>query len=315
MVIVHRRNLKKKKIGVLMGGMSRERDISLKTGKAVETALREEGFIVTSIDVDKNLAQRLRDEYVDVAFIALHGTYGEDGTVQGLLEILGIPYTGSGVLSSALALNKIKTKQIFSYYRIPTPKWSIMDKSKFNQEVVASLDIEYPVVVKPSCQGSALGTSIVHGRQDFEKALKEAFSYDHEILIEQYIKGMEVTVGIIDNETLPLVEIVSENSFYDWQAKYEEGKSRHIIPARLPGRFVRIVQDLAIQAHQALGCRGVTRVDMLIEGTPDKYKKTYVLEVNTVPGMTQTSLLPDAARAAGISFNELVTIILKLALV
>ena len=301
--------LRVKKIGVLCGGSSQEREVSLRTGDAVYKALVFLGLNVSKLDVDRDIALRLAKERIDLAFIALHGKLGEDGTIQGLLEIMGIPYTGSGVLASALALDKVYTKEVFSYHNLPMAKYKVLEKRvKTAGNILKELD--YPVVVKPAREGSTIGVTVVRERSGLDSAINLAFGYGNKILIEEYIEGREITVGILGDEPLPVIEIVSKTAFYDYQAKYEPGMSNHIVPAKLRREQYELAQSLALSAHSALGCRGATRVDMVMDGEG----KIYLLEVNTIPGMTETSLLPEAAVVAGIDFKQLVVKILSYAL-
>jgi len=294
-------NLKNKKIGVLCGGTSSERDISLMSGKAVYKAIKKLGFDVVLIDVDKNVATKLVKEKIDVAYVILHGTMGEDGTIQGMLEIMGIPYTGCGVFSSSASIDKIISKKMFEYAKIPTAKWFIVEKNKpFDMP-------KFPVVVKPASQGSAIGISIVKNQKEFEKAVKLAFSFEDRVLVEQYIKGVEITAGVLNGEPLPVIEIVPKGKFYDFKSKYTVGQSTHIIPARLPEKVLKKVQNIALKVFSEFMCNGTCRVDMIV----DKNNDIYVLELNTLPGMTETSLFPDAAKYIGISFENLVLEILK----
>ena len=296
---------------ILMGGPSSERDISLKSGKAVEEALREAGLKVIAIEVDGELEERLKKERVDVAFIALHGRYGEDGTVQELLERLGIIYTGSGVEASRLAFDKVASKQVFLKEDIATPAFHVLDKEK---KMVSQLPfpptIKNPLVVKPAREGSTLGVSITKGEEEYLSALDRAFQYDRRIFVEEYIDGREVTVGILNGSPLPVIEILPRKEFFDFQAKYTEGLTDFKVPAPLPRDVYQETQTLALRAHRALGCRGMSRVDMKVNG----FGKPYVFEVNTVPGMTPLSLLPKAARAAGISFPQLCCKLIEIAL-
>ncbi len=297
--------LKRKKIAVLMGGWSAEREISLLTGKAVLQALKEEKCKVIGIDVDKNIVENLKKYKIDFVFLALHGPIGEDGRIQGLLEILGIPYTGSGPLASALAMNKIYAKRIFSEQGIPTPPWIVVNQLPVTSHQLQGLKL--PVVVKPAAQGSAIGVSVVRKKEELSSAIKKAKKLDKEVLIEEYIPGKEVTVGILGERTLPIIEIVPKSKFYDYQAKYAPGGSEHLIPARLEKKVAEKTARIALQAHHALGCRAYSRVDLRV----DRRRQPWVLEINTIPGMTKMSLLPDAARAVGISFNQLVLKIIK----
>lgn len=293
--------LKLKTIGILMGGTSSEREISLKTGQAIYAALKRQKFKAVAIDVGKNIAIDLIKHKIDVAFIALHGPLGEDGTIQGMLEILHIPYTGSRVLASALAMDKLKSKEIFVYHKIPTPRWQSLKK---NERVKVE---KYPVVVKPCQQGSAIGVTIVEQETDLAKALKLAFRFNDTVIVEDYIKGKELTVGVLNDRALPVIEIIPQNKFYDFESKYAIGGSKHLIPASISSREQAKAQSLALATHNVLGCRGATRVDLLL----DTKGRFFVLEVNTIPGMTETSLLPDAAKAAGLSFEQLVIEILS----
>ncbi|MDD2523745.1 MAG: D-alanine--D-alanine ligase [Endomicrobiia bacterium] len=295
------KNLKNKKIGVLCGGTSSEREISLKSGKAVYNALKKLGLKAVLVDVNKNVALKLLKEKIDVAYITLHGPMGEDGTIQGMLEIMGIPYTGCGVFSSSASMDKIISKKIFEYSKIPTPQWVVIEKFKSVDE------IKYPVVVKPATQGSAIGISIVKNKKEFPKAVKNAFSYDNKVLVEKYIKGTEITAGVLNGNSLPVIEIVPDGKFYDFKSKYTVGKSKHIIPPRLPQKVISNIQEIAIKVYKAFQCKSMCRVDMIV----DKNNDIWVLEINTLPGMTETSLFPDAARAQGMSFENLVLEILK----
>ncbi len=301
--------LKTKKIGVLCGGSSQEREISLKTGDAVYKALAFLGLNVSKLDVDRDIALRLAKERIDLAFIALHGKLGEDGTIQGLLEMVGIPYTGSGVLASALALDKVYTKKVFSYHNLPMAKYKVLEKRvETPGDILGELD--YPVIVKPAREGSTIGVSIVQESNGLDSAINIAFGYGDKILIEEYIQGKEITVGVLGDEPLPVIEIVPKTTFYDYRAKYEPGMSKHIVPAKLPREQYELAQSLALSAHRALGCRGATRVDMVMDGEG----KIYLLEINTIPGMTETSLLPEAAAVVGMDFKQLVVKILSYAL-
>jgi len=296
--------LSQKRIGVIMGGTSRERDVSLKTGNAILSALERQNANVVGIDSADALVNKLRDENIEVAFIALHGKHGEDGTIQGLLEFMGIPYTGSGVLASALAMDKVLSKKIFQVEKIPTPAFEVMSEPKTYTGC-----IPFPLVVKPSREGSTLGISIVRYIEDFDNAVQDAFRYDPQVLVEEFIDGMELTVGVLCEEALPVIEIVPANGFYDFKSKYTAGMTEYIVPARIDDDVALNLQKIALQTHRALGCRGVSRVDYRMD---KKTGKAYVLEVNTIPGMTETSLLPKAAAQAGYTFDDLVVKILEL---
>lgn len=299
------KRLKKKRIGVLMGGTSAEREVSLSTGKAILQALKRKGLKVIPIDVGKDIAKRLLKERIDLAFVALHGRGGEDGTIQGLLELLGIPYTGSRVLASALALNKAQARKIFKFHGLPVPKSRVLKKGE-----PLPRNLPLSLVIKPAREGSTIGLSIIHNKRDIRKATEKAFRYDEEIIIEEYIEGKEVTVGIVGGEVLPVIEIRPKNAFYTYEAKYIKGLTDFIIPARLSKRVYSQVQRIALSAYQALGCRHFARVDIIVS----KKNKPYLLEVNTIPGMTATSLLPQASAKRGISFDNLVLKILEMAL-
>ncbi|MCX7845107.1 MAG: D-alanine--D-alanine ligase [Dictyoglomaceae bacterium] len=309
------------KVGVLIGIKSSESEIAKKTAQNVSSALRFKGYDVVEILIDENLVENLKKEKVNVVFISAHGVFGEDGTVQGLLELLGIPYVGSRVLASALALNKIISKKIFTYEGIPTPKWITLSKKDMEEKDIDKIveDLEsftFPVAVKPSSQGSTIGFSQAQNKDDLLNSLKFAFQYDYEVIIEEFIKGKEITASIFDCEKticFPLIEIIpkSGSGVYDYYAKYTPGMSDHIIPARLSHETYKKAQELGIKAHKALGCRHFSRVDMIVE---DKTEKIYVLEVNTIPGMTATSLYPEACRAYGIDFPDLLHLLIKKAL-
>ncbi|HZV83245.1 MAG TPA: D-alanine--D-alanine ligase [Geobacteraceae bacterium] len=292
--------LKSKKIAVLMGGLSAEREVSLKSGTAVHQALSERGYDAVAIDVDRNLAARLADSRAEVAFVCLHGRYGEDGAVQGLLELLAIPYTGSGVLASALAMDKIFAKKIFAAAGLTITPYVVA--RQVDRVDSSSLPFPLPVVVKPSREGSSVGVSIVKSAGELPEKLGLAFGYDREVLIEKYVRGREIQVGILDGAAIGAIEIVPKNEFYDFEAKYTDGMATHIMPAPLPETEYAALLRLGELAHGALGCSGYSRVDFIV--TPSG--ESYLLEVNTLPGMTALSLLPEIAQHAGLCFAELV---------
>ncbi|BDV44456.1 D-alanine--D-alanine ligase [Geotalea uraniireducens] len=294
--------IKTKKIGVLYGGLSAEREVSLASGAAVHKALLARGYDAIAIDVNRDLPQVLAREGVEVVFVALHGRYGEDGSVQGVLEMMGIPYTGSGILASALAMNKIFAKQAFVASGLTVAPYRVLRRG----DEIGPLGFDFPLVVKPSQEGSSVGISIVRAADGLAAALELAFRYDAEILVEQFIKGQEVQVGILGEEALGAIEIVPKNEFYDFEAKYTAGMAEHILPARLPADVYRHALETGLIAHRALGCAGYSRVDLLVTAAGE----CYVLEVNTLPGMTALSLLPEIAQGAGIGFEELVERIL-----
>lgn len=309
--------MKKEKVLVLMGGSSEEREISLKSGQAVLNALRNKGYEASGLDLKCESINNILSYEPDLVFIALHGKNGEDGTVQGMLEIMGIPYTGSGVSSSAICMDKVISKRIMAFEGIPSPGFSILRKSDFENEpdlLTAQIDkLGLPLVVKPATQGSSIGTSIVKNKEMLLNAIEMAFKYDKEILLEEFIDGLELTAPVIGNEDaaiLPLIEITSENEFYDYESKYTPGMCHHIIPARIDDLLREKINKITARVYNLMGCRGFARIDFMV----DKDAKPYVLEVNTIPGMTEMSLVPDAARAAGISFDELVEKIVKLGL-
>ena len=298
--------MKDKNIAVLMGGLSAERDVSLKSGLAVHQALLRLGYNSTAIDVRHELASMLREDKIEVAFIALHGRYGEDGCVQGVLELMQIPYTGSGVLASALAMHKLYSKQAFAAAGLTITPYVAVRKGETCE--AAALPFGLPVVVKPAQEGSSVGVSIVKQADDLQAALDDAFRYDDLVLVEQYVKGQEVQVGILDNQPIGAIEIVPKKEFYDFEAKYSDGMAEHHFPARLSPELYEKVQQLGLKAHQALGCDGYSRVDFLVTEAGE----CYLLEVNTLPGMTALSLLPEIAqKGAGISFDQLVERILS----
>jgi len=300
----------KKKIGVLMGGLSSEREVSLATGKAVLAALQGKGYNAVGIDVGRDVAERLRQETIEIAFNALHGKFGEDGAIQGLLEVLGIPYTGSGILASAVGMNKIVSKTVFRNYGLNVGPYRIAVAGDRHALEGSLKEIGLPLVVKPSSEGSSVGVSIVRREDELASAAKLAFAHDREILVEKHIKGMEVQVGILGDRALGAIEIVPKDEFYSYKAKYEQGMSAHFLPARVPQDIYQRTLDAGLLAHRALDCRGYSRVDFIIDdgGVP------YILEVNTLPGMTATSLLPEIANGAGIPFPKLVEEIIRLAL-
>jgi D-alanine-D-alanine ligase len=293
-----------KKVGVLMGGLSSEREISLITGKAVASALRRKGINVQEIDVGFDIANELKANNIELAFLALHGTYGEDGTIQGLLEYARIPYTGSGLLGSALAYDKIKSKEIFISNDIPTPAYQILRKGN-----PATRTLDFPLVVKPNRQGSSLGIHIVKSEEGWNDAVKDAFRYSDEVLVEQFIAGRLLAIGMNQSQPLPIVEIRPKSEFYDYSAKYTSGETQYICPAVLTAEEKTACDEVSIKVFQALQGRGLPRIDIILDstGTP------YVLEMNTIPGMTPTSLLPMGARAAGIEFDALALEILMTA--
>ena len=303
------------RLALIAGGTSGERDISIASGDGAEAALREAGFSPVRLDpANKDDLATLVQEPFDVAFLCLHGRGGEDGSIQGMLDLLGIPYTGPGVWSSATAIDKNKSKLFYEYDHIPTPA-SICLQQGFDQEKLNAFveSTGLPLVVKPVCEGSALGVEIVSDAAELAPAIARSFELDTAVLVEQYVEGDELTVAVLGNAepfALPVIQIVPRNDFYDFDAKYAPGGSQHICPAPLSEEVTARAQELGIAAHKALECRCMSRTDMIVTAEG----QLWVLETNTIPGMTQTSLLPDAARAAGMSFPELCVKLIEFAL-
>jgi D-alanine-D-alanine ligase len=293
--------LKKKRIGVLYGGLSEEREVSLKSGDAVSRALEQKGYSVARIDVGKDVDQKLRAEKVEVAFIALHGRYGEDGCMQGLLECLFIPYTGSGVSASALAMDKVLAKQVFISKGIPTPEYRNFEDKRALDIHGYDLPFHFPVVVKPSGEGSSVGVKIAKTGDQLREAAQEAAPYKGTILVERYIKGREIQVAVLGEESLGCIEVKPAGEFYDYQAKYQSSTTQYLFPAPIPEAQYHRCQEVALAAHRSLGCEGATRSDLILAENHD----VFVLEVNTLPGMTERSLLPKIASGRGWDFAEL----------
>jgi D-alanine-D-alanine ligase len=310
--------MKNRKIGVLLGGLSAERDISLRSGEAILGALQERGYDACPIFVDRDVDLLLRQSRIDVAFLALHGRYGEDGCIQGLLELMGIPYTGSGVLASGLAMNKAKAKEIFRWHNLPTAPGYVIDAAgnRFGAEgldaggagEVSAIhgSFGFPVIVKPAGEGSSLGVELARDEMELESAVEEALRFDDEVLVERFIDGKEISVGVLDGKPLGAVEILSRRGLYDFQSKMKPARSDYFLPARLSPERYRSVLRLGTLAHEALGCDGATRVDLIVSDRGNEV----ILEVNTLPGLTPTSLLPKIAGGVGLSFGDLVEEIL-----
>jgi D-alanine-D-alanine ligase len=294
--------MKQKTIGVLCGGLSAEREISLSSGEAVHKALRRRGYKVSKFLVDRNIDQVLRTTQVDVVFNALHGQYGEDGCIQGMLEILGVPYTGSGVLASALAMNKIKAKELFRLHNLPTPPYYTISRENLLRLDEIHDSFGFPVIAKPAAQGSSVGVSVAANLDDLRKACERASERGDLVLVERRISGREVHVGILNDRALGAIEIISHNEVFDFEAKYVAGRAHYHLPPRLSPERTRGVLTQALRAHRALGCTGATRVDMIVSDLGNEY----ILEVNTLPGLTPRSLLPKLARHAGLSFEDLI---------
>ena len=299
---------------MLKGGRSLERQVSLRSGARVEDALGRLGHDVIPIDVGLDLIQRLRETAPDAAFIAMHGRDGEDGTVQELLEILDIPYTGSGVLACTRATDKVLAKHLMVEAGIPTPEFFAFNETAFRElgaaEALPAIEerLDFPIVVKPSSQGSALGIKFARSAADVPAALVAAFSYDSRVLLERHIDGRDLAVSILDDAPLPVVEAVPrEEEFYDFEARYEIGRTDFVCPADLPDGLTERAQELAVRTYRLLGCSAFARVDLMLDAAGD----LSVLEANPIPGLTETSLLPQAAEAAGIGFDELIGRILE----
>ena len=293
-----------KHVAVLMGGWSAEREVSLRSGVACARALRDEGFQVTEIDVTRDIAQTLAMLKPDVAFNALHGKVGEDGTIQGILEVLQIPYTHSGVLASALAMNKQQAKIVMAAAGLPVAEGLVVDR-----RVAARAHVMAPpYVLKPVCEGSSFGVVIVNAGDPPPSQLgADDWAYGDEMLAERFIAGRELTCAVMGDKALDIIEIrAADGGWYDYNAKYSKGGSIHILPAQLKGNIYQFVQQLSLKAHVALGCRGVSRSDFRFDDTPQGNGELVILEVNTQPGMTETSLVPEIAAYAGFSFGELV---------
>ena len=310
--------LTRARIGVLMGGQSAERDVSLRTGVAVHRSLVRRGYDAVAIDVGPTLSQDLRDQKVALAFLALHGPGGEDGAIQGFLETVGIPYTGSGIQASAIGMHKVTTKTLLASAHIPVPAGTVVRRGEKGSSatLLRTSKLRWPVVVKPASQGSTIGVTIVRKPSQWRDALALAHRYDTDAMVEAYIPGHEVTVSIIGRRTssplvLPAVEIIAPGDFYDFAAKYEKKTTQYLCPAPLAAAVTRQIRALALRTYEALGCEGAARVDFRI--TPRG--RPVVLEINTVPGMTETSLLPMAAAQAEIDYDELTERILESALV
>jgi D-alanine-D-alanine ligase len=327
---------KKNNVALLVGGTSPEREVSKNTGKSVLSALRELGYNVKIIDPayglnqpndeskyfeekdfseinNKNYIEAINStlfDEIDIAFIALHGKWGEDGTVQSLLELRNIKYTGSNVLSSALAMDKSMTKIMFQHFDVATPRWFIVNKNEVDYELIQSKIKKffgYPCVIKPNDEGSTIGLTICRGDIEVQDAVKKAIQFSSKALVEEYISGHELTVAILNQHALPVLEIKPKSGFYDYKNKYTSGKTDYIVPAEIPQKVSEHLQHQALLAFNSIGCKCYSRIDFRM--TEDF--STYCLEVNTLPGMTSTSLVPKMAKAAGISFEELIDRIIK----
>ena len=299
--------MKDKEIGILLGGVSAEREISLKTGEAMYDALKARGYRVQKVFVDADIDRVLRQTTIDVAVIALHGTYGEDGCIQGMLETMGIPYTGSGVLGSALAMDKLKSKELFRLYNVPTPSYYAVRRGDLSRLEQIHSSFGFPSFVKPRSGGSSVGAGAAKSLSELKQRCEDAARFDNWVLVERLIRGREVAVGVLDGNALGAIEIEPKGGFYDYKSKYQKGQSEYHFPARLSPTRYQGVLNLAERAVHAVGATGATRVDLLVTSDENEY----VLEVNTLPGMTPTSLLPKIAAGAGYDFEDLCEAILE----
>jgi D-alanine-D-alanine ligase len=297
------------RVAVVMGGPSAEREVSIESGQAVMRALATLGHDAQSLDFDGRFVDALREIRPDVVFNALHGTGGEDGTIQGVLEWLGIPYTGSDLTSCALAMDKHLTKKLLAAEGLPTPAWDTFDLAGGTLPLLPG-SLNLPLVVKPRASGSSAGVSIVRTHEEWTKAMIGVAPRTTQIVVEEFIPGREFSSGVLGEEALPLVEIIASDEFYSYDAKYKPGGSRHLVPAPIDGDLTARLQMLALSVHRMLGLRDYSRTDFIVtkEGRP------YILEINALPGLTPLSLLPDEAKAAGISFEALIDRLLQAAL-
>tara|TARA_R110002096_G_scaffold44526_4_gene120058 strand:- start:40844 stop:41848 length:1005 start_codon:yes stop_codon:yes gene_type:complete len=298
--------MRNRKIGVLMGGLSSEKSVSVSSGQAILAALIDRGYDATGIFVDRDLDLVLRQKEIDIAFLALHGRYGEDGCIQGMLELMGIPYTGSDVLAAALSMNKAKSKELFRLHNLPTPSYYLLHEDELDEVDRKHGDLGFPAVVKPIAEGSSVGVQLIQNAAELRPACERALQYDSQVIVEQWIRGQEISVAIVEDRALGAIEVESERPLYDFAAKHDPSTTRFYIPPRVsPQRYRGILAQAEI-AHRALGCAGATRVDMMLSQDGNEY----VLEVNSLPGLTPNSLLPKIAHSAGLSFEDLVEAIL-----
>ncbi len=291
-----------------MGGPSAEREISLITGRAIFDALKSKKYDVVALELKNDVFSCLTGQKVDVVFNALHGTWGEDGVIQGVCEVLKIPYTGSGVLASSLSMTKSFTKDFLLQHGIQTPEFQIWSvKNQTQKEFEKNITIKLPFVVKPESQGSSVGITIVREKKDVASALKGASKYDTSIMVEEFINGREITAGVLNGRALPLIEIKPKIGFYSYESKYTKGKTEYLCPAPLPPNLTQKIQDTSVKIYSLLRCRGVARADYMMAAD----FQFYFLEINTLPGMTSLSLVPKAAQQMGLSFPDLVEEILN----
>jgi len=302
------------KVAVLMGGVSAEREISLMSGKGVLQALRSKGVDAHAFDPAERDVSELKREGFDRVFIALHGRFGEDGTVQGALELLGIPYTGSGVMASSIAIDKVMTKRVWMAEGLPTPKYQLLRRGAYSRQQVIAIpdELGLPVIVKPAREGSSIGVAKVAGYSEMADAVEQAAVLDADVLCEQFISGDEVTVPVLGSgdaaRALPVIRIVAPEGNYDYQHKYFTDDTQYLVPCGLPAGEEQAIQAIVLKAYQVLGCRGWARADVMIDG---RTRKPYLLEINTSPGMTGHSLVPMSAKAAGISYPDLCVELLR----
>lgn len=307
--------MSKQQIALIYGGISSERDVSLSSGKQVFDALDKTKYEITHYDPKTDLTKLTADaSQIDAALIILHGPYGEDGTIQGMLDMLGVPYQGSGVLASALAMDKVTTKKLYSAAGIPTPAYLVFDDADASTSDTIVERLGLPVVIKPALGGSSIGMSIVRQKEDLAPAIEKAFTQDRTVMVEAFIKGVELTGGVLGNDNpqaLPLIEIrpSEKYDFFDYEAKYKAGATNEICPAPVNETITQKAQSYALAAHQTLGCMGYSRTDMMLADGD-----LWVLETNTIPGMTATSLFPQAATAAGFPFEALLDRLIELAI-
>jgi D-alanine-D-alanine ligase len=307
------RRLRKRKIGVLMGGWSSEREISLLSGQRVLNSLKGQGFQAVGIDISRNFTDQIKRAKIDLAFVILHGRPGEDGTIQGYLDLLGVPYTGSGVTASAVCIDKVITKMLFERVGIPTPPYFLIESGADVTAIVAEAEkqLGYPMIAKPRSEGSSVGIELLEGRRGAAERCERVRRGFGDILLEQFIPGMIATVGILVEEPLPILELVPrQRAFYDYEAKYTRGETEFVLPARLDPKVADKIKELALKAHKLMGCSGFSRIDLVVK----QGKLPYFLEINTLPGLTDISDFPAEAEHAGISYDEMIFRILADAL-
>lgn len=299
------RRLRKRRIGVLMGGWSSEREVSLLSGQRVLQSLADQGMHGVGIDITRGFASQIKKARIDIAFVILHGKPGEDGTIQGFLELEGIPYTGSGVTASAIGMDKLVTKMLFRQSGIPTPDFVAIHVEADIAPALAEAESRfgYPMIVKPRSEGSSVGIEVLPGKRGAEDCCLRVHRGFGDLIIEPFVPGMIATVGILEDQTLPILELLPKTrEFYDYHAKYTRGETEFIVPARLEAKTAARVSELALKAYRLIGCRGFARVDLIVEGG----KRPQFLEINTLPGLTDLSDLPAEAKAAGIAYDELI---------